>query len=232
MRCIESLQPATLLSWSFRYSVSASRDSKIVFRNLGSVTLSDAWSAMREFTDARGPDTADEVWFVEHPPVFSLGLNADRRHVLDAGDIPVIEIDRGGQVTYHGPGQVIAYVLLDLKRRNWSVRRLVDEIEAVVVNTVGQYGVAARGRADARGVYVGDAKLAALGLKIRRQCSYHGFALNVAMDLEPFGRINPCGFENLPVTQLSEICSVASLDVVRNDLEREFSRRFAWSGGL
>jgi len=182
---------------------------------------------MRAYTDTRGPNSADQIWFVEHPPVFTLGLNGDRRHVLDPGDIPVVAIDRGGQVTYHGPGQIVAYVLLDLRRLGWTVRRLVDEIEAVIVDTVAQYGVTAHGQPGARGVYVGQAKLAALGLRIRRQCSYHGVALNVAMNLEPFGRINPCGFENLQVTQLSEICNVASLDLVRDDLQRQFSTRFA-----
>ncbi len=174
---------------------------------------------MRRFTDDRGPGTPDEVWFVEHFPVFTLGLNADSRHVLDPREIPVVNIDRGGQVTYHGPGQIVAYVLLDLARRGWSVRRLVDELEAAIVDTAAIYGLTAKGSRAARGVYVGDAKLAALGLRIRRHCSYHGIALNVAMDLEPFRRINPCGFSNLAVTQLSELCGAdVTIDAVRHNL--------------
>jgi len=191
----------------------------IVFRDLGLRELTDVWAAMRRFTDDRVSSTPDEVWFVEHFPVFTLGSNADSRHVLDPQDIPVVNIDRGGQVTYHGPGQIVAYVLLDLARRTWSVRRLVDELEAAIVDTVASYGITARGSRAARGVYVGDAKLAALGLRIRRHCSYHGIALNVAMDLEPFRRINPCGFSNLTVTQLSELCDGdVAIDTVRQKL--------------
>jgi lipoyl(octanoyl) transferase len=180
---------------------------------------------MRRFTDERDASTPDEIWFVEHSPVFTLGLNADERHLLDPRDIPVVKTDRGGQVTYHGPGQLVAYVLLDLRRRQWSVRRLVDGLEAAIVDTVADYGVVARGSRDARGVYVGDAKVAALGLRVRRQCSYHGIALNVAMDLEPFSRINPCGFSNLTVTQLSELCAVKAIADVKPTLRGALLRQ-------
>ena len=183
---------------------------------------------MRRFTDERDARTPDEVWFVEHAPVFTLGMNADARHVLDPRDIPVVETDRGGQVTYHGPGQLVAYVLLDLGRRQWTVRRLVDELEAAVVETVARYGITARGSRAARGVYVGDAKLAALGLRVRRHCSYHGLALNVSMDLEPFGRINPCGFSDLAVTQLRDLCATEiAADVVAEDLRDVLAARLA-----
>ena len=173
---------------------------------------------MREFTDRRTPSTADEIWFVEHPPVFTLGLKADRTHVLAPGDIPVVQIDRGGQVTYHGPGQIVAYPLLDIRRLGLDVRRLVIALENAVIRTVAEYGVDAHGRRDAPGVYVGAKKLAAIGLRVRRYCSYHGIAINVAMDLEPFRRINPCGFAGLEVTQLAELCGVDDPRRFRRDL--------------
>ena len=194
---------------------------EIVFRDLGNRELTDVYAEMRRFTDDRDAQTPDEIWFVEHPPVFTMGLNADRAHVLDPGDIPVVDTDRGGQVTYHGPGQIIAYVLLDLKRRQWSVRHLVDELEASIVDTVARYGIVARGSRDARGVYVDDAKIAALGLRVRRHCTYHGVALNVAMDLEPFGRINPCGYSGLAVTQVSALSESAKVGDVKQKLSDE-----------
>ncbi len=180
---------------------------------------------MQRFTDTRSPETPDEVWFVEHPPIFTLGLNGDRSHLLNPGDIPVLKIDRGGQVTYHGPGQLVAYTLVDLKRRKLTVRGLVQALESAVVDTVAEYGVEALGRRDAPGVYVGNAKLAAVGLRVRRYCSYHGIAINVAMDLEPFTRINPCGFENLEVTQLSALCDVTGVSLLRRDLEPHLNSR-------
>ncbi|MGI9259672.1 MAG: lipoyl(octanoyl) transferase LipB [Gammaproteobacteria bacterium] len=193
--------------------------SALIYRELGVKPLPDVWADMQRFTDARDPETQDEVWFVEHPPIFTLGLNGDRSHLLNPGDIPVLKIDRGGQVTYHGPGQLVAYTLIDLKRRKLSVRGLVQALEAAVVDTVAAYGVEAVGCREAPGVYVGDAKLAAVGLRVRRYCSYHGIAINVAMELEPFSRINPCGFENLEVTQLSALCDVNEVSSVRRDLE-------------
>jgi lipoyl(octanoyl) transferase len=196
------------------------------FRDLGHQPLPAIWAEMRSFTDSRTPDTADEIWFVEHSPIYTLGMNADRRHVLDPGEIPVLHIDRGGQVTYHGPGQLVAYTLIDLRRRRLTVRALVDQLESAVVDTVARYGVEAHGRPDARGVYVGAAKLAALGLRVRRHCSYHGIAVNVAMDLEPFRRINPCGYEALEVTQLSDLCGIVSTAALQADLQDELKRRF------
>lgn len=200
--------------------------SDVVFRDLGLRPLEAVWDEMQRFTDTRTVDTRDEIWFVEHPPIFTLGLNAKESHVIDPGDIPVLRVDRGGQVTYHGPGQLIAYTLVDLKRRHLTVRSLVELLEAAVVDTVARYGIEAHGRRDAPGVYVGEAKLAAVGLRVRRHCAYHGIAVNVSMDPEPFGRINPCGFEGLDVTQLSELCGVDALARVRADLQREFETKF------
>lgn len=177
-----------------------------------------AHAGMVRFTDSRGPDTADEIWFLEHPPVFTLGLNASREHLLAPGAIPVVQTDRGGQVTYHGPGQLVVYVLLDLERARLGIRRLVTALENAVIASLAGYGITASARRDAPGVYVDGAKIASLGLRVRRHCSYHGLALNVAMDLEPFTRINPCGYAGLGVTMISALGGPADLDRVREDL--------------
>jgi lipoyl(octanoyl) transferase len=192
--------------------------SDVVIRYLGRAPLPQVWADMRRFTDERTDRTRDEVWFVEHSPVFTLGLKGDRSHVLAPGDIPVVHIDRGGQVTYHGPGQVVVYPLLDLKRLGLGIRDLVLALEGAVIDTVAGYGVTAEGRRDAPGVYVGGRKLAALGLRVRRHCSYHGVAVNIDMDLEPFQRINPCGFEGLEVTQLADVCAVRDPERFRRDI--------------
>jgi lipoyl(octanoyl) transferase len=197
----------------------------VVVRDLGRRDLVDVWRDMQAFTTERGAETVDEIWFVEHPPVFTLGLRADRSHVLAAGDIPVVQIDRGGQVTYHGPGQLVAYVLLDLRRRGLNPRTLVQALENAVIDTVAGYGVAAVGRRDAPGVYVDGRKLAAVGLRVRRHCSYHGIAINVAMDLEPFNRIDPCGYADLEVTDLRTLCGVDDLERLRADLEPKLRAR-------
>jgi len=190
-----------------------------VGRDLGLCSLPDVWAKMQRFTDERLPESADEVWFVQHPKVFTLGLSADPSHLLSPGDIPVVKTDRGGQVTYHGPGQLVVYVMLDLRRLNMGVRSLVEALEGAVIETVSGYGIKAYGRRDAPGVYVQGRKLAAVGLRIRRHCSYHGFAINVDMELEPFKRINPCGFDDLEVTQLSALGTINDLAQVRQDLE-------------
>ena len=200
-----------------------------VGRVLGQRSLPAVWEEMKRFTAERGRDTRDEVWFVEHPSIFTLGLNGNAEHVLDAGDTPVLKVDRGGQVTYHGPGQLLAYTLLDLARLKLGIRGLVETLERAVVDTAAEYGIEAKGRRDAPGVYVDGCKLAALGLKISRQYSYHGIALNVDMDLEPFSRINPCGFEALPVTDLRSLCGVDDIGRVRNDLERNLRIRLTRS---
>jgi lipoyl(octanoyl) transferase len=176
-----------------------------LLRLLGRVDYEPTWRAMQIFTEQRVASTRDEIWLLEHPPVFTQGMNGKPEHVLAAGDIPVIKIDRGGQVTYHGPGQLVAYPLLDLKRLKLGVRELVVAIESAIIAAVARWGINAAGRRDAPGVYVDGKKLASIGLRIKRGCSYHGLALNVAMDLSPFRRINPCGYQGLEVTQVSAL---------------------------
>ncbi len=163
------------------------------------------WREMQEFTDSRDENTADEIWFVEHPPVFTMGLNASEEHLLAPGDIPVVQIDRGGQVTFHGPGQLMIYPLIDIRRSNIGVRKLVTALEQCVVDLAAEYDVEAAARADAPGVYVDGDKLASVGLRIRRGSSFHGMALNVDIDLEPFTRINPCGYAELKMTDLNRL---------------------------
>jgi len=175
-----------------------------IVRWLGRVEYAPVWREMQSFTDLRSAGTPDELWFLEHPPVFTQGLNGRPEDLLATGDIPVVGIDRGGQVTYHGPGQLVVYALVDLRRRRIGVRELVVGLENAVIALAARHGVEATGRRDAPGVYVGARKFASLGLRVRRSCSYHGLALNVDMDLEPFGRINPCGMAGLAMTQLSD----------------------------
>ncbi|UCE88925.1 MAG: lipoyl(octanoyl) transferase LipB [Pseudomonadota bacterium] len=189
-----------------------------VVRRLGVQPYVRTWRAMQEFTAQRRPDTPDELWVLEHPPIYTLGLNGRDEHVLNAADVPLIKVDRGGQVTYHGPGQVVVYVLCDLGRSGLGVRHLVTRLETAVIDTLAQFGIAAHSRTDAPGVYVDEAKIAALGLRVRRGCSYHGLALNVAMDLEPFARINPCGHAGMPVTQVSDLGGPAETAIVSDTL--------------
>ncbi|HSW11823.1 MAG TPA: lipoyl(octanoyl) transferase LipB, partial [Solimonas sp.] len=177
------------------------------------------------FTDTRGPETPDELWFLQHPPVFTQGQAGKAEHLLLPGEIPVVQSDRGGQVTYHGPGQIVVYLLLDLKRRGYSIRSLVSRIEQALVDTLAGYGIAANADPQAPGVYVAGAKIASLGLRVRRGCSYHGLALNVAMDLEPFSRINPCGYQGLRMTQISALGGPAELETVARDLEQRLRQR-------
>jgi len=174
-------------------------------RFLGRQDYVPLWHEMQRFTDERDASTPDEIWFCEHPPVFTLGLNASKEHLLAPGDIPVVQIDRGGQVTFHGPGQLMIYPLIDIRRANIGVRKLVTALEQSVVDLAAEYGVAASARADAPGVYVEDDKLASVGLRIRRGASFHGMALNVEVDLEPFTRINPCGYAELEMTDLHRL---------------------------
>jgi len=182
-----------------------SRKPSLILRQLGRREYQPVWQAMRAFTDARHADTPSELWLVEHPPVFTQGQAGKPEHLLAPGDIPVVQTDRGGQVTYHGPGQVMLYVLLDLRRAGIGVRALVTRMEQAVIALLAEYGVRAAARSDAPGVYVDDAKVASLGLRVRHGRSYHGLALNVAMDLAPFARINPCGQQGLAVTQLADL---------------------------
>ena len=183
------------------------------------------WESMRAFTDTRGPDTEDQLWLLEHPAVYTLGQAGRVEHLLHPGAIPVVHCDRGGQVTYHGPGQLIAYLLLDMRRSGLGVRRLVRLLEESVVALLAQRGIEAAVRTDAPGVYVAGAKIASLGLRVRRGCTYHGLALNVAMDLQPFRCIDPCGYPGLRVTQLSDWIPDVSLETVQDWLVGELVRR-------
>ena len=186
-------------------AASADAADRLVIRQLGVQPYEPVWRAMQHFTETRTEAIADELWVLQHPSVFTQGQAGKAEHLLAPGDIPVIQIDRGGQVTYHGPGQLVIYLLINVRRASVGVRELVSLIEAAIIDTLASFKIEAAARADAPGVYVGDAKIAQLGLRIRRGCSYHGLSLNVAMDLSPFSRINPCGYAGLAVTQLIDL---------------------------
>ena len=186
---------------------------ELLVRRLGRQGYRPVWQAMQAFNQARTVHTPDEIWLLEHPAVYTLGLNGKQSHILDAGEIPLIQTDRGGQVTYHGPGQLVVYLLMDLKRHGLGVRSLVSLIEQSIIALLADYGIDSVARQDAPGVYVNGAKIAALGLRIKQGCSYHGLSLNIDMDLEPFSRINPCGYEGLAITQLRTLR-------VTNDMEQ------------
>jgi len=185
---------------------------------------------MKEFTAARTDTTPDEIWLLQHEPVYTLGQAGEERHILAADAIPVVTTDRGGQVTYHGPGQLVMYVLLNIRKRKIGVRELVTLLEQTVVGHLADLGIDSCSRRDAPGVYVGGAKIAALGLRVSRGCSYHGLAINVDADLEPFSRINPCGFEHLPVTSLSELGISDSVETTGEKLATEFTKRYLAAG--
>ena len=184
----------------------------ILLRELGQVDYQPTLQAMQDFTDSRTPDTPDELWLLQHPRVFTQGQAGKAEHLLHPGDIPVIQVDRGGQVTYHGPGQWVLYLMVDLRRRHFGVRDLVNLIERSIVMLLAEYGIEAKPWPEAPGVYVGGEKIASLGLRVRRGCSYHGLALNVDMDLEPFRRINPCGYAGLEVTSMARLLPAQTLD--------------------
>lgn len=192
--------------------------SNLVIREFGLQPYEPVWHAMQEFTNMRDESTPDEIWFTEHERVFTLGLNTAPEHLLETGDIPVVQIDRGGQVTYHGPGQLMIYPLIDLRRAGLGVRDLVTALEQSVVDLAAEYDIDAASRRDAPGVYVEGVKLASIGLRIRRGSSFHGMALNVDTDLEPFSRINPCGFKGLEVTSLARLGAESNLNAVRDRL--------------
>ena len=185
---------------------------------LGRVPYEPTWRAMQQFTSERGEHTDDEIWLLEHEPVYTLGMNADRAHLLAPGAIPVVQIDRGGQVTYHGPGQLVVYPLIDVRRANLGVRGLVTALERSVIDLAARYGIGALCRDGAPGIYVDGRKLASVGLRIRRGGSYHGLALNVDMDLEPFSRINPCGYAGLAMTQLAALGGPTGVERVGREL--------------
>ena len=179
------------------------REQSLIIRRLGLQDYEPIWKSMRYIAEHPNDKRGDEIWLLSHKPVFTLGQAADRKNILDSGNIPVIDIDRGGQVTYHGPGQLVAYILLDIRKRRMSVRDLVSALESSMVNALSHFGISAQTRPKAPGVYVNEAKIGALGLRIKNGKSYHGLSLNVDMDLAPFSKINPCGFEDLEVTQVS-----------------------------
>ena len=194
-------------------------------RKLGLVAYEPTWRAMQAFNAARGPDTEDQLWLVEHPPVFTLGLAGRREHVLDPGDTPVLSTDRGGQVTWHGPGQALVYTLADLRRLGIGARELVRRIEESVIALLAGYGIEGRRRAGMPGVYVGDAKIAAIGLRIARGCSYHGVAINVDNDLAPFSRIDPCGYPGMMATRLVDHGVRDKIDAVQQGLAEQIDAR-------
>lgn len=200
---------------------------QLVIRELGVQDYSTVWQAMQRFTDERDASTADELWLLEHPAVFTQGQAGKAEHLLMPGDIPVIKVDRGGQVTYHGPGQLVVYVLLDIKRRNLGVRQLVTLLEQILIELLANNGIKAAAKADAPGVYVDGAKIASLGLRVRKGCTFHGLALNVAMDLSPFGRINPCGYAGMQMVQSSELGNLRQIAAAKSQIVELFLRQLA-----
>jgi len=203
---------------------------ELIVRHLGLVDYQPTLEAMRTLTAERDGETADEIWLLQHPPVFTQGQAGKAEHLLAPGDIPVIQVERGGQVTYHGPGQLVGYLMLDLRRLGLGVRELVTAMEQSLVELLASYGVTAAPKADAPGVYVDGAKIASLGLRVRRGCSFHGLALNVAMDMQPFQRINPCGYSGLQMAQLSElVAEPVAIEEVAQRLEQVLRRQLGYT---
>jgi lipoyl(octanoyl) transferase len=199
---------------------------ELKIRRLQTCDYLQTWQAMKDFTDRREADTPDEIWLLEHFPVFTQGLAGKSEHLLNPGDIPVIQTDRGGQVTYHGPGQLVVYTLFDLRRLNLGIRQLVRLLEQTVIGVLTEYGINAQNRCDAPGVYVNNAKICSIGLRVRRGCSYHGIAFNLRMDLQPFLRINPCGFKSLAMTQLSELAPMGEMAQIEEQVVQHLIKNF------
>lgn len=197
----------------------------ITIRQLGRSDYETTWHAMQAYTASRTAASADALWLTEHAPVYTLGLNRREVRLPGRGDIPLVRVDRGGKITYHGPGQAVVYLLVDLKRKNWSIRQLVGTMEEAIIALLAQHGVSAQARAEAPGVYVGAAKIASLGLRLRNGCCYHGLALNVDMDLAPFAAIDPCGYPGLQVTQLRDLGIRMSVDTASAALAERLARR-------
>lgn len=189
-------------------------ENTVIVRSLGLQNYSTTWQAMKDFTNLRTSETLDEIWMLEHPPVFTQGQSGKPEHILNPGDIPIIQIDRGGQVTYHGPGQLVLYTLVDVKRKKLNIRQLVTHLEKSVIDLLQAHGILAEAKCSAPGVYIQEKKICSVGLRIRRGCSYHGLAFNVDMDLSPFSRINPCGYPALEMTQLADFKGPQKIDVI------------------
>lgn len=204
----------------------------LIIRELGRQPYEPVWHAMQHFTDTRNEETADELWVVEHEPVFTQGQAGKAEHILAPGDIPVIQVDRGGQVTYHGPGQLVIYFLLNIRRLKYGVRQLVNCIEDTVIETLSDYHIEARARRDAPGVYVGDDKVCSLGLRIRKGCSFHGLALNVNMDMTPFSRINPCGLSGIKMIQTKDLNGPGHFNEAAQAVIEHFTRSLSYSNIL
>lgn len=207
----------------------AYHSSPLIIRSIGCVPYEKTFRAMQQFTDNRTDKTEDELWLVEHPPVYTQGLAGKPEHLIHAGNIPVIQTDRGGQITYHGPGQLVAYVLLDCRRRNLGVKNLVCALERAVINLLQAYHIQATTKPTAPGVYVNDAKIASIGLRIRKGCSYHGLSLNVGMDLTPFMGINPCGYSGLKVVQISDLGGPNNVQVVSKQLVQHLASTLSYT---
>ena len=201
----------------------------LIIRDLSHTDYEQTWQDMRDFTDNRDENTMDELWLLEHPPVFTQGLAGKPEHILNPHDIPVVQTDRGGQVTYHGPGQLVAYVLFNLKRNNLFARDLVRKLESSVIDVLKEYGVSAKARCDAPGVYVNDEKICSIGLRVRKNCSYHGIALNVDMDLKPFHYINPCGHQEMKMTQIKSFSPNVSISDVKKRLVSAIAKNFGYT---
>jgi len=220
--------PATLAACSAPAAARRCERPAPLIRHLGRVEYEPTWRAMQRFTEERGAATPDEIWMLEHPPVFTLGMNASPAHLLAPGDIAVVQVDRGGQVTYHGPGQLVVYPLVDLKRAALGIRAFVTALERAVIDLAASYAIHAECRREAPGVYVAGRKLASVGVRVRRGGSYHGLALNVAMDLEPFGRINPCGYPGLQMTQLALLGGPRTVSACAQQIEPHLLRALGY----
>lgn len=205
---------------------------QLIVRDLGHQAYEPVWREMQQFTDNRDKTTNDELWFVEHPPVFTQGQAGKAEHILAAGDIPVVQVDRGGQVTYHGPGQMVAYPLIDLKRHKIGIKALVHGIEEAVILTLKDYGITAKRKEKAPGVYVDGKKIASLGLRVRKGCTFHGLAFNIRMNLEPFARINPCGFAGLEVVQLTDFDENVEIKQLQNQWLNHFCKELNFQSVL
>lgn len=201
---------------------------KYIIRKLGLQPYQGIWQQMKEFTAQRNEETIDELWLLEHQPVYTQGQAGKAEHIRQQNNIPIIHSDRGGQVTYHGPGQLIAYLLMDIRRKNLGIRTLVRHIEQLIIDVLAEYNIEAIVKSGAPGVYVDDKKIASIGLRVKQGCTYHGFALNVNMDLNPFNDINPCGFETLKMTQISDYIKDAQLSDVSNKIEKAFNDFFQY----